>query len=270
MNRHKLTVTIPSYKQEEMLRRALMSLADQTFKDFLALILDDKSGLDFSKIKNEFADKLNIRIQTNPTNLGAMENMKQSIFIDTNSEYTLSLHEDDYLSIDYIETALEEMDKDNKISFASTRPIWILKDDPYKQFSQSGKEFIKMNASDLVENIIKNEPIMFSSIIYRNLDLVDAWDYKKYNTFCDRVFLTEILSQNKTFAIQFTSPGIAVRDHSKDAHDGRSPNIKFSNFVSLIKYYKNVLRKERKVKSFYDLTRYFLIGAYSFVNLKIK
>lgn len=260
MNRHKLTVTIPSYKQKEMLRRALMSLADQTFKDFLVLILDDKSGLDFSNIKNEFADKLNIRIQTNQTNLGAMENMKQSIFIDTNSEYTLSLHEDDYLSIDYIETALEEMDKDNKISFASTRPIWILKDDPYKQLSQSSKEFIKMNAGDLVENIIKNEPIMFSSIIYRNRDLADAWDYKKYNTFCDRVFLTEILSQNKTFAIQFTSPGIAVRDHSKDQKDTRSKDVNFSHFFNIMQYYKKFLRMN--LGNILHFSKYFSVGVW--------
>ena len=149
----------------------------------MALILDDKSGLDFSKLKMNFVDKLNIRIQTNPNEPRGNGKYEQSIFIDTNSEYTLSLHEDDYLSIDYIETALEEMDKDNKYLCINKTNL-ILKDDPYKQFSlQSGKEFIKMNASDLVENIIKNEPIMFSSIIYRNLDPVDAWDYKKYNTF---------------------------------------------------------------------------------------
>lgn len=258
-----LTITIPSYKQEIMLRRALLSLSDQTFKDFEVLILDDKSEVDFKNILNEFSQSLNIEIRQNTKNLGAMENMRHSIMLNTDTKYVLSLHEDDYLSTNYIENAIKEMESDENISLSSTRPWWILKSDPYIQFKQNNSNFLKLNHSELVLSILKSEPIMFSSIIYRSRDIYNAWNYEKYNTFCDRVLLIDILKKSNSTCLQLTSPGIAVRDHSKDQKDTRSKDVKFSHFINLMVYYSKNINTLNLV-SLSHLIKYFFIGIYYF------
>ena len=264
MNSKLLTITIPSYRQEKMLNRALDSLADQTFKNFDVVILDDNSGVDFSNILENFGDSLNIRIIKNENNLGAMKNLQASIFFKCDSDYVLSLHEDDYLADNYLENAIKALESNQDISFTSTRPEWILKTDPYQKFSQMDSKHEMFNVQEFVEAIIKNEPIMFSSIIYRVSDIVDAWDYAKYNTFCDRVFLTEILKQNSSKCVQFTSPGIRVRDHSKDQKDTRSKDVKFSHFFNMMRYYKNILGY-RKIKTV-SFFKYFIIGIWYMIR----
>ena len=94
--------------------------------------------------------------------------------------------------------------------------------------------------------------------------IIEAWDYTKYNTFCDRVFLTEILKQNSGNCAQFTSPGIKVRDHSKDAKDTRSKDVNFSHFLNMVGYYKNILgHKKINTISFY---KYFIVGIWYMIK----
>ena len=56
----KLTVTIPSYRQPDLLNSCLLGLQHQTFKDFKIIIIDDNSGVNLSPILQKYSNTLNI------------------------------------------------------------------------------------------------------------------------------------------------------------------------------------------------------------------
>lgn len=261
-----LLINIPSYKQETLLRRVLLSLQDQTFKNFKVVILDDLSGVDFFPIIRDF-DKLKIEIIKNNVNLGAMENIKQSV-LRSDTKYTMSLHEDDYLAENYLENAVSILEKNEKIAFVSTYPKWIKKEDVYSRWRQEDNQHIEHNAQEFVRSIISNESIIFGSIIYRSGFLSEnMWDYKKYNTFCDRVFLVEILKRNTAICAHIQSPGISVRDHSKDSQDLRSKDQKISHFIQVIKYYNKNLSEAKTLKDNYLILKTVTIGMLYYTNI---
>lgn len=261
-----LLVNIPSYKQEELLKRALNSLSDQTYKNFEIVILDDQSKVDYSNIFKDFQD-LSVTVETNQKNLGAMENIKQSIF-KSKHRYTLSLHEDDYLAENYIENAINILEDDNSIAFVSSAPAWISQSEQYKKAKQENNNSQILNTQNFVRAIISNQPIMFGSVVYRSNCLHEKmWNYEKYNTFCDRVFLCEILNQSNKNACHMTSPGIYVRDHSQDKQDLRSQHQKIKHFINLIKYYNLLLSEGRTVSDLYLIIKTTLIGFLYYTNI---
>lgn len=277
MIKNKLTVIIPSFKQELLLTRVLTSLSDQTFKHFETVILDDASGCDFGLIEKTFSTKLHLRIIRNPINVGAMQNIYNSIFYACDTEYVLSLHEDDYLADNYIENALSILNKNTNVLFVSTRPEWIQKNSTYERFSQESilshknTHYFLYSDRQLSLAFIRMEHIMFSSIVYRRTALFDAWDYKTYNTFCDRVFLLQILKRGEGLCAQIITPGIRVRDHSMDQHDHRGDNAHFYHFLRLVFFYLRSIESPSKlfINSF-PIIKYFLVGIISFLKRYLK
>ncbi len=81
-------------------------------------------------------------------------------------------------------------------------------------------------------------------MIYRKKDIIKDWEYDKYNTFCDRVFLTNQLSKNNSFAAYIKEPSIFVRDHSLDERDSRAETQNEENVIELSSFYKNILIKK--------------------------
>ena len=102
----KLTVAIPTYKRKS-LYRAISSLANQSFKDFILIISDNTGSEGFSKdIVNQFKDSFSeiILIHQNK-NLGDHGNM--SFLLDfANTKYFMWLADDDEISSNYLRIIL--------------------------------------------------------------------------------------------------------------------------------------------------------------------
>ena len=135
---NKLTVTIPSYNQTAFLERCLLYLEKQTFKDFSIIIADDCSTEDYKKVIAKFPN-LKIKYQRNEKNLGAIQNIFHTITMPVESEYLLSLHEDDALAYpEYLEKSIEIMEKNKNIAFVTGKPYWFKDAVPEKMIE--GKE----------------------------------------------------------------------------------------------------------------------------------
>ena len=62
--RHKLSIVVPVYNNEQFLKETIQSILDQTFKDF-ELILSDHSSTDHSlEIMNGFLSDSRVRIMS--------------------------------------------------------------------------------------------------------------------------------------------------------------------------------------------------------------
>lgn len=235
-----LTISIPSYRQPALLERALRALSSQSFKDFKVVILDDASGIDFTPIIEKFPE-LNTEIIHNEKNLGAMKNMLASIMFQTTSPYILSHHEDDFLKSNYLECAMEILEKDQTISFVATTPAWITKDAPYKQDLIKDKTYITFSASEFAHRVLTGTPLMFGSVVYRKSHLIPDWHFDTYATFCDRYFLGEILESHHSLGALVQESGIFVRDHSLDKEDSRGDGTTEDHAINLFAFYKRLL-----------------------------
>lgn len=242
----KITVTIPSYNQPELLSRALLALSKQTYKNFKVVIIDDKSEVDLYSITSKFNCLLDIKIIRNEKNLGAMDNMFKCIMLETNSPYIFCHHEDDFIKANYLEICLKILEKDSNVSFAITSPRWVKKDTLYIESHITSKNYLTFDSSDFVNEILKYKPFMFGSVIYRKDHLINDWGYEKYNTFCDRYFLTSILEKNKSLVAFISEPGIYVRDHSLDKTDSRAQYANENNLINLFIFYKSILLNKFK------------------------
>ena len=95
----KITVSISVYNNYHLLINALISLQNQTFKDFEVIIIDDKSN----KIENltQFND-LNIRFYINSKNMGPDYCFNKSFKL-SNTKFFCTLDADDELTKDSLE-----------------------------------------------------------------------------------------------------------------------------------------------------------------------
>ena len=98
----KISIIIPCYNIEKYLNKCLMSLFDQTFKDFEIICIDDGSSDDTLNILNKYAkEHSNLRVitQTNQYAGVARNNgMKYA-----KGEYLLFLDGDDFFELNMLE-----------------------------------------------------------------------------------------------------------------------------------------------------------------------
>lgn len=264
----KLTIAFPLYGQHEMFERALTALTKQTFTDFKVVCLDDKSPVNFEELVHRFKDKLDITIEYNETNLGAMMNIWKSVQIKADTPYILSHHADDFLKADYLERAIAILEQDKNISFVLTGPEWVPASQPYEYKVLGNTQISKFDAAHFAYNILNFAPYIFGSVVYRATDRVSDWKYAEMDTYCDRYFLGEILRTNKSNGAYIHGNGIIERDHSKDTADNRSPSLNENHAIHLLAFYKELLLQKFTASETEKIITNNILYYYSNFNLR--
>ncbi len=237
----KLTVTFPLYQQHEMVERAFTALTHQTYKDFCVVGIDDQSPTAFTELKEYFSRSLDITLEKNEHNLGAMLNIWKSIQLETTSPYLLSHHADDYLKCDYLEKAITILEENPDVSFVLTGPKWVAADAVYHKEFLGDVPVTYFDAADFAKNILEFAPYIFGSVVYRTNHRINDWRYAEMNTYADRYFLGEILRTHQSRGAYVHGFGIVEHDHSLDASDTRSPTLHEEHAIALLGFYKELL-----------------------------
>lgn len=106
MNLREVFIIIPTHNRKELLRKCLLALADQTFKDYHAIVVDDGSS-DGTKemLSADFKDVIIMSGSgdlwwTGATNLGLSYALKRC----SKSDLVLTLNDDTFFGKDYIES----------------------------------------------------------------------------------------------------------------------------------------------------------------------
>ena len=101
-----VSVYIPTFNRPDFLRRALLSLLNQSYKNIEVLICDDGSSCDLSVIKEEFKDKFPVlKWVRNETSLGACASRNILIKM-ASGDYITGLDDDDEFLPDRINSFL--------------------------------------------------------------------------------------------------------------------------------------------------------------------
>ncbi|MBC7865105.1 MAG: glycosyltransferase family 2 protein [Bacteroidia bacterium] len=94
----KVSICIPAYKQVELLKKNLQSIAEQNFLDHETVITDDSPDAEVEMMVNEFKSKIsNLHYFRNKIPLGSPENWNESIRR-SSGELIKIMHHDDWFT----------------------------------------------------------------------------------------------------------------------------------------------------------------------------
>lgn len=114
----KLSVCIPAYCQVEYLRETLLSVAEQSYKDYELIITDDTRDDSVMRLVDSFNFGERLRYIKNSTQLGSPDNWNKAVDL-ANGEYIKILHHDDRLSrSDSLECFVAMLDENPNVNFA--------------------------------------------------------------------------------------------------------------------------------------------------------
>jgi len=92
--KQKISICIPTFNRSDLLKKTLLSVANQTVKPWEVIVVDNYSSDDTQRVVSEFSE---IKYFRNNTNLGVADNWNRCIELATGDFITL-LHSDDLIS----------------------------------------------------------------------------------------------------------------------------------------------------------------------------
>lgn len=104
------SVIIPTYNRAKLLDRCLMSLYEQTYKNFEVLVCDDGSTDNSKDIAEKYADKLNIQYFWEP-NWGGPARPRNRGIMESQGEWICLLDSDDWWRPNKLECCLPYLDE---------------------------------------------------------------------------------------------------------------------------------------------------------------
>ena len=109
----RVTIGMPTFARPHLIRRALASVASQTYRDFV-LVVSDNAGFDQMTLEaiKEFSHILpGVILISQERNLGALNNFKYVLSV-SNTEYFMWLSDDDEISPNYLKELVQILDSD--------------------------------------------------------------------------------------------------------------------------------------------------------------
>lgn len=109
----RVTIGLPTYRRGHLIRRALSSIAAQSYRDFV-LIVSDNAGENSDTLAavRDFSNKLpRVVLVAQEQNIGAFENLK-FLLAAAQTEYFMWIADDDEISPDYLEELVGLLDAD--------------------------------------------------------------------------------------------------------------------------------------------------------------
>lgn len=115
-----LTIVMPLYNTKDFLNKAIESIINQTFNNFIFLISDNSSNDGSLEICKEYAkNDERIKVFKQSKNLGANKNIK-FLIEKVNTAFVMVAASDDFLSSDWVEKLMNIQKKNYCISYGDT------------------------------------------------------------------------------------------------------------------------------------------------------
>lgn len=246
----KLLIIIPSYKQTRLLRRCLDFLVLQSWRDFSVLIKDDSSGEDYQTLITQFPT-LDIALEVNPQNLGAINNMVSSLLSETAAEFIMCLHEDDFLHSHYLEEAIMVLEKNPNLAFIASPAIYFNPEKIPLTDQLPRNDWQDYPPTEFAEYILNKNNFAFGSVIYRRqLIRPEFINLKDYAVLFDRPFLLNILKASRGQAAVFNGQFYYYQNHPYP--DQRWKTLTASNVFNLYNFYQQLAPgRGRRISSQY-------------------
>lgn len=255
-----VSIIIPTYKQDILLKRAISSVIDQTHKNIEIIIVDDNDKKeDICKVQKIIRETnfKKITYLKNKKNLGSVESRNNGIDKAT-GDYITFLDDDDYYDKEKIEKQLQDM-LNLKADFSVTNIALVKKG---KTLENRKRKFMKKNEPILTKHL-KYHITGTSTFMFKKKYLNDIGGFSKYDL-GDEFYLMEkaILSQGKFIHVNFT--GVFAETDKNRGLSSWTKRIEMENllFNEKKKYFHILNNKDIK----YIKMRYYAVLANSYKN----
>ena len=182
-----------TYNRKDMLEESLISLLNQTVKGFKIFIADNASTDGTEEIIKKYQAKYqNIFYQRNSTNIHYFINLKQQAD-QAMAEYVMFFHDDDILHPQYIETALNYLNKypDTAVLTSYYSPQGSINNENWAKVST--KAIYCKTYKELAALMYCGKSVCFPSTVYKTGYLKDfRFDYRLYGKMADKPLILEI------------------------------------------------------------------------------
>ena len=263
--KYQVTIGMPVYGVENYIRKCMLSVLNQTFKDDIEIIAIDDWGPDKSiDIIKELQDSHprghNIRIIQQPKNMGCWA-ARNRILEEAQGEYIYLLDSDDYISEDCIEKLYYQAVKHNaEVVYGSVKPVnqeGICIDIGQDYLNQP---YLVINEPDgLAKFANQSLHPTFRDYIWNSLirhDFIERHHIRfKKAKFCDDMICSCDMTPlvNKAVLIPDYTYYYVIRDNSLSNYQYRKEikNDDIPEFIRIYSYLKNKCR-ELKDKPYYE------------------
>jgi len=122
-----VSIVVRTYNRPERLQECLGCLADQTFKDFEAVVVND-AGCDVRPIIDSFGDRLHCRYICNGSNKGRTPTLNIGV-TESHARYVGILDDDDIVYPDHLQTLVSAaLEKDLPVVYTDVKNVTFEKD----------------------------------------------------------------------------------------------------------------------------------------------
>lgn len=239
-----LTVCIPTYNRPEYLADCLSSVFSQSCSDFVVVVLDNASTVDYSGVLRTHQDpRLNYR--RHPVNLGPAGNGAFALTADWRTPYLMIFHDDDLMHPRLIEWELEALMADQQAVLAASGMTFFRNGQtpPFERWdATSGRHDTLAGEAGLSRVLLRGAPLNMGSVMYRCDALGGITpDTDRFGIISDRPLLLD-LARNGHVAF-FNDPLVLYRVH--EAQDSQTGMVTATHLIELYARYRAALRKDR-------------------------
>jgi len=200
-----LTVLMTVYNGAEFLRPAMESILEQTYRDFMFLIVDDASTDNSMEIVRSYEDD---RIEI----LCLEENVGQSAALNiglrhSSSKWIARMDADDYSAPTRLEEQMQVLDADGSIGVLGTH-AWVFYENPE---SYDGEIVTPLDHAQIKHDLLSGSPLIHSSFIADRAALLEIGGYtENYRYAADVDLYDRLMERCKTANLPSKLYGVRV------------------------------------------------------------
>jgi glycosyltransferase involved in cell wall biosynthesis len=173
VSKPKVSILIPTYNRENLIRETIESALDQTYYDYEIVIVDNKSTDNTYEFVKEYADNnKKIKAFQNKKNLGPVGNWKIALQ-KASGEYIKFLWSDDLIDNMFLEKTVPILENNDNIGFVYTKTEIF--NDKFKKTAYGLGKTGKYNSQTFIEGALiggYNVPVSPGCAIFRQKDTV--------------------------------------------------------------------------------------------------
>jgi len=244
-----LTIFLTAYERPSFLKECLISLKNQTYKNFKIIVLDNSKSNKNEEIINKNKD-LKIKYFKNKVNIGAVNNIHQAYDWSINTKYFMIFHDDDKMHPEYIEKCMEILTKNNNITWVGSD---YTNDAKLKKIDNLKKKIL--SKKDLIKETFKGISFAYSSLIYdkEKIQKINfSYYFIKYSILCDRPIIIDLVNDHDNICL-VENELIFYRIHEAQDSKTSSSEVKVNDQLNFYEYYRQNMRKNFLDLFYYNL-----------------
>ncbi len=242
----KLSVVIPSYNRLDLIPLTLASIAEQTFRDFEVIIVDDNSDDGTQAWVKDFCQQdQRFRQYIKPAGLARGPAASKNLgFQHCTGDYIHFFDSDDILEPDVYERALAQLDN-QKLDFLALRIRWF----DYPAIREFGYSRPFTETDFLAKAIMRDHEIWTQNVLWRKSLLEQSPAHDEQLTMSeDIVFAAQAIVRAQRFAFD-NDTFVDVRRHAQSLTFTQTPERIYAREVSVWRAYGLLVSLLQKMPS---------------------